>query len=156
MLKHETLWLDSIEDDYGVRLSAGQLYYDHRTGRVYAGSEYVCIVPRDKPVVPSNASSWTDSIGHMPRGGRGIETATRNDDPRANCMGCLEGRHPHAIDCPDRDDDWKADADTDAEAAAESRYFSMLPGGDLHGEVRGWNDNDAGRDDEDHPDDFCR
>jgi hypothetical protein len=31
-----------------------------------------------------------------------------------NCMGCAEGKHPHAIDCPHRDDDWKQELPDEA------------------------------------------
>jgi hypothetical protein len=70
----EAEWLDAIERDYGVRLSPRQMYADAR-GRVYAGSEYVARL--GKSVHPDDASDWTPSIGHMPRGANRMDVAER-------------------------------------------------------------------------------
>jgi hypothetical protein len=45
----------------------------------------------------------------------------------------IGGAMPHSEEIDDAEE-------FDAEAEAERRYFDMLPGGDLHAEVRGWND----------------
>ena len=73
---NDAAWLDAIEDQYGVRLGPGQIY-DQR-GQVYAGSEYVATLGSTDD--PQDATQWSDSLNHMPRYGKGIETAERELD----------------------------------------------------------------------------
>jgi len=72
-------WRLAILEAYGVSLSPNQIYADTRR-RVFAGSEYVATLAPNS-TDPASAIDWSDSLNHMPRAGRGIETARREAAP---------------------------------------------------------------------------
>jgi hypothetical protein len=71
---NDTLWLDAIENAYGVRLEAGQIYAEVN-GQVYAGSEYVATLGAS--ALPQDATSWAASIAHLPRALGRMDVATK-------------------------------------------------------------------------------
>lgn len=109
----QAAWLDAIEEAYGVRLGAGQVYVDARSGRVYAGSEYVAQVGPDAD--PARARLWADSLAHMPRFGSGIEVAERQAERPSGYTHPLDRRREW---CASERDDAVADLNAHLERKA--------------------------------------
>jgi len=83
----EATWLDAIEDVYGVRLSEGTRPYATKVKGefyVYAGSEFVAVLD-GRNTDPEAVKEWSENLGHMPRGGKGVETAKSNALTCPNC-----------------------------------------------------------------------
>ncbi len=70
-------WLSAVEKCYGLRLRyENDLYLETRSGRIYAGSEYVATANEFNPDDPDLGRKWADRIGAFERIGGNVELRT--------------------------------------------------------------------------------